>query len=193
MYLKYKYKVNNCTWSTISLKIHPRKVLQFFGAGRSTVEQILNRTVIIAKHLEHQHNLYHSLIYFRKAFGRVCHHGLWQILLGGTIYGGFVLAIRALTDRPSSELSWKKSTRRILPGIPSASDRGVYSLLFCSIFENHTWDLNEQHTAILIGDWLGYSLHFADDIDLMGAATTNCKTWHTHWFQVPAHTAWEST
>ena len=28
----------------------------------------------------------------------------------------------------------EQSTRRILSGIPSASDRGVYSLLFCSIF-----------------------------------------------------------
>ena len=32
----------------------------------------------------------------------------------------------------------EQSTRRILPGIPSVSDRGVYSLLFCAIFENHT-------------------------------------------------------
>ena len=28
----------------------------------------------------------------------------------------------------------EQSTRRILPGIPSASDRGVYYVLFCSIF-----------------------------------------------------------
>ena len=32
----------------------------------------------------------------------------------------------------------EQSTRRIIPGIPSASDRGVYSILFCSFFENHT-------------------------------------------------------
>ena len=36
--------------------------------------------------------------------------------------------------------------------------------------------LNEQNTVILIGDWLVCSLRFADDIYLMVAATTNCKT-----------------
>ena len=36
--------------------------------------------------------------------------------------------------------------------------------------------LNEQHTAVLIGDWLVCSLRFERDIDMMGAATTNCKT-----------------
>ena len=36
--------------------------------------------------------------------------------------------------------------------------------------------LHEQHTAISIGEWLICSLRFADDIDLMGTATTDCNT-----------------
>ena len=83
----------------------PKQGAASFGAGRSTVEQIFNCRVIIAKHLEHQRNVYHTFIDFKKAFDRVCQHGLWKVLIGGTIYGGFVQAIRALCDHPSSKLS----------------------------------------------------------------------------------------
>ena len=73
-----------------------------FGVGRSIVEYIFNCKVIIAKHLEHQRNLYHNFIDFKKAFDRVCHHGLWKVLIGGTIYGRFV---KPPGDHPRSELS----------------------------------------------------------------------------------------
>ena len=84
----------------------PNKALQALeqeGVG-PTVEQIFNCRVIIAKHLEHQRNLYHDFIDFKKAFNGVCHHGFGKVLIGGTIYGGFVQAIRALCNHPSSEL-----------------------------------------------------------------------------------------
>ena len=81
----------------------PKQGAASFGAGRSRVELIFNGRVIIAKHLEHQHNLYDNLIYFKKAFDRVFHHGLWKVLIGGTIYGGFVQAIRACSLRPSQQ------------------------------------------------------------------------------------------
>ena len=38
---------------------------------RSTSEQILNIRLLIEKHLQHQLDLYHNLIYFKKAFDRV--------------------------------------------------------------------------------------------------------------------------
>ena len=67
-----------------------------FGAGRSTVEQIFDCRVIIAKHLEHQRSLYHNFIDFKKAFDRVCHASLWKIRIGRTIDGGFIKVIPAL-------------------------------------------------------------------------------------------------
>ena len=76
-----------------------------FGAGRSTVGQILNCRVIIAKHVEHQSNIYHNFIDFKKAFDRVCHDDFWKVLIGGTIGEGFVQVIRALCDHPSREYS----------------------------------------------------------------------------------------
>ena len=42
-----------------------------FSPGQSTVEQISNSQVIIEKHLQHQHDLLHNFIDFKKAFDRV--------------------------------------------------------------------------------------------------------------------------
>ena len=78
-----------------------------FGAEASTVEHIFNCRVIIAKHLEHQRNLYHNFIDFKKAFDIVCHDGLWKVLIiviCSKNDGGFVQVIRALCDHPSSEV-----------------------------------------------------------------------------------------
>ena len=73
-----------------------------FVAGRSTVDQIFDCIAIIAKHLEHQRNLYHEFIDFKKAPDIVCHDGL----IGGKIDGGIVQVARALCDHPSCELFW---------------------------------------------------------------------------------------
>ena len=42
-----------------------------FKPGRSTAEQIFNSRVIIEKHLQHQHDLFHNFVDFKKAFDRV--------------------------------------------------------------------------------------------------------------------------
>ena len=42
-----------------------------FRAGRSTTEQIFNLRILCEKYLQHQQNLYHVFIDFRKAFDRV--------------------------------------------------------------------------------------------------------------------------
>lgn len=51
-----------------------------FRPKRSTTEQIFNLRLLIEKHLQHQHDLYHNFIDFKKAFDRVWHEGLWQVL-----------------------------------------------------------------------------------------------------------------
>ena len=51
-----------------------------FRPGLSTVQQIFNSRVIIEKHLQHQREVFHNFIDFKKAFDRVWHAGLWQVL-----------------------------------------------------------------------------------------------------------------
>ena len=44
-----------------------------FRAGRSTTEQISNLCILCEKYLQHQQDLYHVFIDFKKAFDRVLH------------------------------------------------------------------------------------------------------------------------
>ena len=71
----------------ISLISHPSKVMPKrlkpkaekivaeeqagFRAGRSTTEQIFNLRILCEKYFQHQQDLYHAFIDFRKAFDRV--------------------------------------------------------------------------------------------------------------------------
>ena len=48
-----------------------------FRAGRSTTEQIFNLRILCKKYLQHQQDLYHVFIDFKKAFSRVWHAALW--------------------------------------------------------------------------------------------------------------------
>ena len=85
---------------TISLISHPSKVMlkiilnrlkpqaakiiaeeqAGFRAGRSTTEQIFNLRILCEKYLQHQQDLYHVLIDFKKAFDRVLHAALWATM-----------------------------------------------------------------------------------------------------------------
>ena len=51
-----------------------------FRAGRSTTEQIFNLRILGEKYLQHQQNLYHIFIDFKKAFDRVWHEALWATM-----------------------------------------------------------------------------------------------------------------
>ena len=51
-----------------------------FRAGRSTPEQIFNLRILGEKYLQHQQNLYHVFIDFKKAFDRVWHEALWTTM-----------------------------------------------------------------------------------------------------------------
>ena len=87
-------------YRTISIISHPSKVMlkiilnrlqpqaeeiiaeeqAGFRAGRSTTEQIFNLRILCKKYLQHQQNLYHVFIDFKKAFDRVWHQALWATM-----------------------------------------------------------------------------------------------------------------
>ena len=73
-----------------------------FRPGRSTVEQISNSRVITEKHLQHQRDLFHNFIEFKKAFDRVWHAGLWKVFRSFNIEKELVQAIQALYENSSS-------------------------------------------------------------------------------------------
>ena len=51
-----------------------------FRAGRSTTEQIFNLLILCEKYLQHQQDLYHVFIDFKKAFDRAWHAALWATM-----------------------------------------------------------------------------------------------------------------
>ena len=121
--LPKKGNLRQCqNYRTISLISHPSKVMLHiilsslkakaeellgeeqagFRAGRSTVEQIFNSRVLIEKHLQHQRDLFHNFIDFKKAFDRVWHSGLWHVLRDFNIEEGLVQTIQALYEHSQS-------------------------------------------------------------------------------------------
>ena len=51
-----------------------------FRVGRSTTEQIFNLRILCEKYLQHQQDLYHAFIDFKKAFNKVWHAALWATM-----------------------------------------------------------------------------------------------------------------
>ena len=96
-------------YRTISLISHPSKIMlrvilnrlkgkaekilaeeqAGFSAGGSTTEQIFNVRLIIEKHLLHQKDLIHNFIAFKKAFDRIWHKGLWQVMRNYNLYKSY--------------------------------------------------------------------------------------------------------
>ena len=62
------------------LKLQSEKIIADeqagFRAGRSTTEHIFNLRILCEKYLQHQQDLYHVFIDFKKAFDRVWHAAL---------------------------------------------------------------------------------------------------------------------
>ena len=51
-----------------------------FRAGKSTTEQIFDLRILCEKYLQHQQDLYHVFIDFKKAFSKVWHAALWATM-----------------------------------------------------------------------------------------------------------------
>ena len=76
-----------------------------FRAGRSTTEQIFNLRILCEKYLQHQQNLNHVFIDFKKVFDRVWHEALWA-----TMRKYIIRAIENLYDKTQSAVLFNGST-----------------------------------------------------------------------------------
>ena len=117
-------------YRTISLISHPSKVMlkiilnrhqpqakeiiaeEQAGSrtGRSTTEQIFNLRILCEKYLQHQQNLYHVFIDFKKAFDRVWHEALWATMRKYNINARIIRAIENLYDKAQSAVLFSGST-----------------------------------------------------------------------------------
>ena len=69
-----------------------------FRAGRNTTEQIFNLRILYEKYLQHQQNLYHVFIDFKKVFDRVWYAALWATMRKYNINANLVRTIEQLYD-----------------------------------------------------------------------------------------------
>ena len=89
---------------------HPTKEQVGFRAGRSTTEQIFNFRILCEKYLQHQQNLYHVFIDFKKAFDRVRHEALWATMRKYNINASIIRAIENLYHKAQSAVLFNGST-----------------------------------------------------------------------------------
>jgi hypothetical protein len=80
-----------------------------FRPRRSTTEQIFNLRILCEKHLQHQQDLYHVFIDFKKAFDRVWHAALWATMRKYNIGRNLVRVIEELYGRATSAVLYKGS------------------------------------------------------------------------------------
>ena len=73
-----------------------------FRAGRSTTEQIFNLRTLSEKYIQHQQDLYHIFIDFKKAFDRVWHAALWATMKKYNISTNLMQVIKNLYDKATS-------------------------------------------------------------------------------------------
>ena len=68
----------------IRLKPQAEKIIAEEQAGfrprRSATEQIFNLRILCERYLQHQQDLFHVFVDFKKAFDRVWHAGLWSTM-----------------------------------------------------------------------------------------------------------------
>ena len=67
-----------------------------FRAGRSTTGQIFNLRILCEKYPQHQQDLYHVFIDFKKAFDRVWHAALWAAIKNYNISTNLIQVIKNL-------------------------------------------------------------------------------------------------
>lgn len=148
-----------------------------FRAGRSTVEQIFNCRIMMEKHLQHQRELYHNFIDFKKAFDRVWHEGLWHVLRGFGIEEGLIQAIQSLYNSASSAVLLNSSIGEFFKTTVGVRQGCLLSpVLFNLYLENIMREtLHDFESTISIGGRTINNLRFADDIDLMGGSNSELQ------------------
>ena len=116
-------------YRTISLISHPSKVMlkillnrlkpeaekiiteeqAGFRPGRSTTEQIFNLRILCERYRQHQQDLYHVFIDFKKAFDRVWHEALWATMRLYNINISLITVIQKLYEKATSAVCFNNS------------------------------------------------------------------------------------
>jgi len=138
-----------------------------FRKGRSTMEQIFNLRVLCEKYSQHQQELFHVFIDFKKAFDRVWHDALWATMHKYNMGKKLIETIQQLYANAHSAVliqgsmgEWFRTTVGVRQGC-------LLSPTLFNIFLERimTEALENHHSTVSIGGRIITDLRFADDID----------------------------
>ena len=173
-------------YRTISLISHPSKVMlkiilnrlqphaeeiiaedqAGFRAGRSTTEQIINLRILGEKYLQHQQNLYHVFIDFKKAYGSVWQEALWATMRKYNINASTIRAIENQYDQAQSAVMFNGSTGEWFRTIVGVRQGCLLSPILFNIFLERIMceALDDHEGSVSIGGRFITNFRFADDI-----------------------------
>ena len=137
-----------------------------FRAGRSTIEQIFNLRILSQKYLQHQQNLYHVFIDFKKAFDRVWHKALWATMRKYNINASIIWAIENLYHKAHSAVLFNGSTGEWFRTTVGVWQGCLLSTTLFNIFLERIMceALDDHEDSVSIRIWLITNFSFADDI-----------------------------
>ena len=137
-----------------------------FRAGRSTTEQIFSLRILCEKYLQHQQDLYHVFIDFKKAFDRVWHAALWATTKQYNISTNIIQVAKNLNNKTTSAVlfnsnigDWFRTTVGLRQGC-------LLSPTLFNIFPERimTDALEDHEVTVSIRGRAITNLRFADDI-----------------------------
>ena len=115
---------------------------------------------VIEKHQQHQHNLFHNFIDFKKAFDRVWLVGLWRVFKSFNIEEGLFQAIQTICEKASSAVLLNSQLGEFFKTTVGVHHRSLWSpILFNSFLEKiMKGPLHDCHTSISVGGRPIYNL-----------------------------------
>ena len=137
-----------------------------FSAGRSTTKQIFNLRILCKKYLQHQQNLYHVSIDFKKPFDRVWHEALWATMRKYNINASIIRAIENLYVMAQSAVLFNGSTGKWFRTTAGVRQGCLLSPTLFNIFLEKIMceALDDHEGSVSIGGRLITNFRFADDI-----------------------------
>ena len=129
------------------------------------------------KHLEHQKDLFHNFIDFKKAFDRVWHEGLWHVLKSYNIETGLIEMIQALYNNATSAVFINNQIGDFFRTTVGVRQGCLLSPTLFNLFLEKIMQetLHDHVTTISIAGRPICNLRFADDIDLMAGSQSELQ------------------
>ena len=146
-----------------------------FRPGRSATEQIFSLRILCERYLQHQQDLFHVFVDFKKAFDRVWHAALWSTMKLYNINANLIKVIESLYSKATSAVYYNGSVGEWFRTTVGVRQGCLLSPSLFNIFlERIMADALENHEgSVCIGGRTITNLRFADDIDALAGKDKN--------------------